>query len=146
MSDLVKIFFRIEPDEDGYPEVGCESVWAKESKSPHTYIIDNIPFFARQASLGDAVRVRLLDGVRWFDGVVSESPNSLMRVVCFDRTSVDDVAKELVALGCTTEYFKAYNLLAVSIPGVQILAAAESYLNQREEVGLLDYEGAIYRL
>lgn len=146
MSDSVKVFFKIEPDEDGYPDVRSESVWAMDAGSPDAYIIDNIPFFAREASLGDTVRVRLQGGVRWFDAVISESPNSLMRVFCFDRTAVDDVSKELIDLGCATEYFKSYNLLAVSIPGARILASTESYLNKKLDMGLLDYEGAIYRL
>ncbi|WP_051943279.1 MULTISPECIES: DUF4265 domain-containing protein [Luteibacter] len=145
MPELVKVFFSIQPDEDGYPDVGSESVWARPAGSPDTYTIDNIPFFARQAGLGDTVRAPLQDGVRWFDRVLVESPNSLFRVVCFDENIVDAVADALRSLGCVTEYFKARNLLAVSVPGGDVLEAAEAYLNRQEGAGVLDFEGAIYR-
>jgi hypothetical protein len=29
---LRKVFFKLEPDEDGYPPVGVESVWAEENE------------------------------------------------------------------------------------------------------------------
>lgn len=68
-----------------------------------------------------------------------------MRVICFDKADVDGVSKELADFGCATEYFKSYNLLAVSVPGARILASTESYLNKKLDMGLLDYEGAICR-
>ena len=30
MSEQVKIYFRLQQDEDGYPEVSVESVWAHQ--------------------------------------------------------------------------------------------------------------------
>ena len=44
MDDFIKIHFSVESDEDGYPEVGAETLWAKPTKDANGYIIDNIPF------------------------------------------------------------------------------------------------------
>jgi len=51
------ILFELEQDEDGYPPAELEGVWAIEF-ADGGYKIDNIPFFTRQATLGDIVEAR----------------------------------------------------------------------------------------
>ena len=81
MADGVKIHFQLEQDEDGYPPVAVESVWAQPAGQTGEYIVDNVPFFTRDATIGDTVRVREDDGNLWFERVVARSTNSLVRVV-----------------------------------------------------------------
>jgi len=63
MSDEnVKLFFTLVPDEEGYPPFSVESVWGKLTAVAGQYVIENIPFFTREATLGDVVHaVRIND-------------------------------------------------------------------------------------
>jgi hypothetical protein len=45
---MVKIAFKLEQDEDGYPPAEVETVWAQEDNG--YYIIANVPFFAMGVS------------------------------------------------------------------------------------------------
>lgn len=113
MSERAKIFFELAPDEDGYPPVAAESVWALESTSGDGYELDNIPFFTREATLGDIVTVRAADGVLWFDHLLEASGNSLVRVVMFDLERLDSVRHAIATLGCELEFEGDHNLIAV---------------------------------
>jgi hypothetical protein len=143
--DSVKVHFRLVQDEDGYPPVSVESVWAQPTTQPGEYVLDNIPFFAREATIGDVVLVHEKDGHLWFVEVVRRSKNSLVRVVFFDRTCVERISEQLVNLGCSTEYIKEHNLLAVSIPDTVKLQDVQGYLQSEAGAGVLDYEEPILR-
>ena len=58
MTDPRKIGFRLERDEDGYPPPGSEWLWAYPSEG--MWVIDNIPWYSREVSLGDAVETASL--------------------------------------------------------------------------------------
>ena len=145
MATLVKVYFRLVQDEDGYPPVAVETLWAKRGANRREYVIDNIPFFARDATIGDTVLVREEDGCRWFERLVRRSRNSLMRVVFFDRTCVERVSEHLVAQGCSTEYLRDHNLLAVNVPDSVNLADVQDYLQAEASTGSIDYEEPILR-
>lgn len=145
MAESAKIHFELMQDEDGYPPAAVESVWAEETPQGAEYIVDNVPFFIREATLGDTVRVREEDGNLWFDSVVSHSTNSLIRVVFYDRSTVGEVAQRLEALGCTVEYSVPHNLLAVSVPGHVPLASVQAYLREETDGGKIGYEEAVLK-
>src|SRR5512140_2416623 len=145
MGQRVKVYFRLVQDEDSYPPAAVESVWAQPSTKAGEFVLDNVPFFAREATIGDVVQVREEDGHLWFEKVVRRSQNSLVRVVFFDRASVERVNERLVNLGCSTEYIKAHNLLAVSIPSTVNLREVQGYLQAEAGAGTLDYEEPILR-
>jgi hypothetical protein len=135
----------LEQDEDGYPPVTVESLWARPGAQPNEYVIDNIPFFVCIATIGDTVRVREEGGNRWFDSVVCRSKNSLVRVVFFERDCVDAVSEHLVSMGCSTEYLREHNLMAVSIPFSVSLADVQTYLQVEADIGRIDFEEPILR-
>lgn len=141
----VKIHFRLEQDEDGYPPVAVESLWAEPGVKAGEYVIDNVPFFVRNVTIGDAVLVREEDGNLWFDGILSRSQNSLVRVVFFDHNCVESVGRRLVAMGCSTEYLREHNLMAVNIPRDITLTDVQAYLQSEAGAGKLDYEEPILR-
>ena len=145
MADRTKLHFRLDQDEDGYPPVAVESVWSQAAPRPGEYIVDNIPFFTRDATIGDTVRVRDDDGNLWFDGLVGRAANSLIRVVFFDRSAMDGVFRQLESMGCSLEYNGTHRLLAVSIPSGVDLEGVQGYLRAEAEGGKLDYEEAILR-
>jgi hypothetical protein len=137
-----KIWFRIVQDEDGFPGFGTESMWAQPGLRPGEYVVDNIPFFTSEATLGDTIEVREEDGLPWFSSIVSQSRNSLLRVVFF-RPCVDAVNATLVSLGCGTELMTKPQILSVSVPETANLEAVQAYLRSEAAAGNVDYEEAI---
>jgi hypothetical protein len=142
---LVKIHFHLDQDSDGYPPIAVESLWAEVSDRPDEYVIDSVPFFVREATLGDTVLAREDDQARWFDHVVSRSKNSLVRVVFFDNTCVEAIGKRLTEMGCATEHLLDHNLMAVSVPEDVLLTGVQAYLQLEADVGRIDYEEPILR-
>lgn len=141
-----KVHFRLAQDEDGYPPVAVESGWARESDAQGAHLLDNVPFFAKDATLGDTVAVRLEEGQAWFDALVTPSSSSLLRVTFFDRSSFGRVERALTNLGCLSEHLPSHNLLAVSAPRPDATRAALDLLAAELELGTLDHEEAIVRL
>jgi hypothetical protein len=141
----VKLFFQLVQDEDGYPPVGVESVWANPGASPGEYVLSNVPFFVRDATIDDIVQAREVDGQLWFDRRVSGSQNSLIRITFHDRACWGRVNEHLCALGCLTEYAGQFNLLAVSIPPTVKLSDVQEYLQAEAGAGNVGYEEPILR-
>jgi hypothetical protein len=77
--------------------------------------------------------------------MVQPSGHSLFRVVFFDVDAKDRVNRELVELGCQTEYLEQHHLLAVSIPNAATVHAVQHHLEQESATGTIDYEEAILR-
>jgi len=142
--DHVKINFSLTRDSDGYPLVAVESVWAIKTPSG-LFVIDNIPFFARDATLGDVVSVKEEDGHLWFSAVQVSSGNSLVRVVLFDRSRFDELSRRLEHFGCSSEGFRDGKLVAVNIPKTAALDSIQEYLQAGSLEGWLDFEEPILR-
>ncbi len=141
----VKINFRLKQDEDGYPPVAVESLWAEPGVKSGEYVIDNVPFFVQNVTIGDTVLVREEDGQCWFNEILSRSRNSLIRIVFFNRNCVESVNRRLVEMGCSTEYLREHNLMAVSIPGDIALTDVQAYLQSEASASRIDYEEPILR-
>lgn len=141
MTDLVRIHFELEQDDDGYPPVSVESVWARPTSEG--YEIDSIPFFVRCAGPEDVVVTREQEGGLWFDRVVRESSNSLLRVVVFKDGVHESLRSELTSLGCASEWIEQYALVAVHVPSNVSIADVRRVLDAGCEREDWDYEEAI---
>lgn len=135
----------MEQDDDDYPPVATESLWAIAGRGTGEYTLDNIPFFAREATIGDTIATHHEDGNPWFDAVLHRSRNSLVRAVFFDEAHVEEVSRRLVDLGCSVEYASSHKLLAINVPGEVNLANVQDYLASEAAAGTLDYEEPILR-
>ena len=142
----VKIRFDLVPDEDGYPPFRAETVWARSSERVGVYVIDNIPFFTRDATVGDVVRARRSDGEVVFERVITPSPRSLIRVVVHDPSdaNISTIRKELEGIGCSSEFFSP-RMIGVDIPIDVSLEAVRGYLDELSKRDLVDYEEPILR-
>ena len=141
----VKIFFRLSQDEDGYPPVAVESVWANAT-GENDFIIDNIPFFATEATLDDVVSADADDeGCLWFSATKACSGHSLLRVVLFERARLTELRQQLRDLGCVSEWSGVHNVLAINVPETVALAAIQAHLHEKSLLGWLDYEEPILR-
>lgn len=96
MSDTYhyKILFALQPDEDGFPPYVCESVWATKGDDG-CYKVDNIPFFTREATLGDVIEVTEEEEELWFARTIVPSSNSLIRVIYFDHGNYETIRHSL---------------------------------------------------
>ncbi len=139
-----KVLFRLEPDEDGYPPVTFESVWGQQN-ADGTLTLDNIPFFTREATLGDVVEVDYVDGETYYRCTRKRSRNSLLRVVLFDRAEVPHLREQLQARGCASEWSEHHSLISVNVPPEADYAEVTRLLTEGYEAGLLDYEESILR-
>ena len=61
------------------------TVWGAPTGEANEYVLDNVPFFAPFATIGDTVRVRVMEGNLWFQCVAKRSSHSLVRLVFFDK-------------------------------------------------------------
>lgn len=139
-----KITFLLQQDQDGYPPVVAERVWA-DHVSSDLYRLDNIPFFATKATLGDIVRVESVDGELRFSDVVVPSRNSLIRVLCYDGADVDTIREKVSTMGCATEYDATHGLIAISVPPEVDIAQVYAAFENEFRAGLVDYEEALLR-
>lgn len=114
-STVLRVTFRLKQDEDGYPPYIFESLHAAPLEDG-TYEVANIPFFSYDAALGDVVKVKEEpdeDGL-FFDELVRESGNSVIRVQFRDKGEQPRLTEQLRAMGCESEALHSY--LAVNIP------------------------------
>ncbi|WP_353940170.1 DUF4265 domain-containing protein [Streptomyces sp. HUAS MG91] len=64
-DDHVKIHFRMDVGEDGWPPASVESLWAVDL-GDGTVRLDNTPWFVRGVASDDIIRVEIdEDGARW---------------------------------------------------------------------------------
>ena len=140
-SDLVKVFFSLRQDEEGYPPVGSESLWAKLVKDG--YQIDNIPFYITGVSCDDIVAVKKRDdGVLEFLRVVKRLGHSTIRICVRDVDAINDLRQDLRNLGCESEQDYVPNLIAVDIPPKVQIRAIWNILEQEIELDKWEYEDA----
>jgi hypothetical protein len=127
-SMAVKILFYLERDEDGYPPVEVESMWAMEREDG--YELDNIPFYAKGVALGDVVAAEAdVDGLLVYSRVVRRGGHSTYRVFLLTpgpddpQTTVDHFRGQ--GLGVERDL---PGLLAIDVPPTVSLEVAESVL------------------
>lgn len=79
-----------------------------------------------------------------FCGAITFGEFSLA-VVLFDTTRVDELCRELEALGCETECYRTHKLVAVNVPRSVVLGSVQAYLRAQATQGWLDYEEPLLR-
>lgn len=144
MIDRRKIFFQLEQDGSGYPPVATESLWAIPTEVCSEYVLDNIPFFEKVATIGDTVSVEELEGRLWHRATVRRTDHSLIRVVGLSGSAPVAVGKELEALGCAWELDATHHLISVDVPPAA-LDGVQAVVVERAASGAIDYEEAILR-
>jgi hypothetical protein len=144
IDDLVKIVFSLQQDEDGYPPVAKETVWARENADGH-YVIDNIPFFTREATLGDVVQAVRRDGRLHYASTVGDAGNSLLRVVPYKGTDPDEIRRHLEGLGCSVEKAGVFDLISVNVPPTVKLTDVQSMLARGAAEEKWGYEEPLLR-
>jgi hypothetical protein len=142
--EQVKVEFLLEPDEDGYPPVSVERLWATPLPNGH-YVVDNIPFFVAGISAGDEIAVDAIDGVLRFGILVCPSGISTFRVIPSDSDRVDVVRRELEGLGGNCEIHRQSGLIAIEVGADVPIQPFPDYFVREKAIGAIDFEEAALR-
>lgn len=143
-AEHVKIRFRLEVDDDGWPPVGSEGLWG-EPVGQDSYRIDNTPWFVRNLASGDVVRALAGDdGVLWATGRLEWSGHCTIRVIPIgtgplrgDRQAVLDA---FAPFGVTGEGIEQYGMVALDVPPDADAQRVRSLLIEGESDGRWHFE------
>jgi hypothetical protein len=144
MSDSVRILFQVEQDPSGYPPVSREEIWCLPL-SQDILVVDNIPFYARDISLGDEICVKIEDGSRWFASLVKPSSNTTLRVFVHRQAAAPLVISRLRSFGALTEKMERMDLIAVCLPATTDIAGILAYLDRETDIGSVAFEESSVR-
>jgi len=143
-ADYVRVRFQLRQDDDGWPPVGSEGVWAVPLGGGLVRL-DNIPWFARNAASGDTFQTSTdSHGVLWAADKVAWSGNCTIRVIPFPEGplagSRQAVLDAFAPLGVDGEGLQQYGIVALNVPAGADLVAVKRLLRQGVEDGWWDYE------
>ena len=138
----VRITFKLQPDEDGYPPSNYERLWAVPLSNGR-YQIDNIPFFVALLADGDVVTATAAaDGELFFEDIAERSGHSTVRIFVADEGDRENVRIALKELGCHSEGSHIKRLIAVDIPPNVDFGQLRKTLDTWSDEGRLEYEEA----
>jgi len=139
-SDLVHVIFELDVDEDGWPPVSAERVWARPL-GDDTYRLENVPWFVYGVAEGDLVRAVAPSTDEWpvYQDTVRSSGNCTIRVIPLRSGALAGsqaaVLDLFAALGVTGEGAGTYSLVALTVPPDADLGAVKTLLRQGEDDG-----------
>lgn len=141
---LVKIRFELAQDDDGWPPVGGESLWAFDLGYDR-YRLDNTPWFVRGVACYDVVEALApdADSVPVVHQVLEHSGHLTVRVLPLDAGGRDTLAaliREFNALGVDCEGDQVRDLLALDVPPSIRLAPVKEHLDRGTADGRWKYE------
>lgn len=137
----VKVHFQLEQDEDedDWPPVATESIWASRI-ADELYRLNNVPFFAAEVSFGDVVKTERREEVEWFVAVAEPSANSTLHVFCFDAAKRQEFSDWIKARGWMWEYAFNQQYIAVNVPATTEMEELFSILRRLDEEEEFEYE------
>lgn len=134
-----KVFFRLERDEDDYPPVDWESLWAVPLGEGR-YRLDNVPFYAKGVSSGDTVMAVSEGGQLVVKRLVEAGGHSTVRVIVYEEAMTSEIREKLQAIGCSTELSNIASFFSVDIPADVEYEAVVALLQDFSDAGKIDYE------
>ncbi len=143
-GDHVKVHFRMDIDEDGWPPASVESLWAVDL-GDGTVRLDNTPWFVRGIASGDIVEVDLDDdGLFWAGETVQRSQNCTIRLIVLkDNGSAaarQSVLEVFHRLGTTGEGIEQFRMVALNVPPEADLPRIRKLLEHGEVKGWWHWE------
>ncbi|MEV5283191.1 DUF4265 domain-containing protein [Streptomyces sp. NPDC052811] len=143
-DDHVKVHFRMDVDEDGWPPVSIESLWAVDL-GDGTVRLDNTPWFVRGVASDDIIRVEIDDeGVRWAGETVRASENCTIRLIVLkdggSAAAPQSVLEIFHRLGTTDEGVEQFRMVALDVPPNADLRQIQKLLGHGEAKGWWHWE------
>jgi hypothetical protein len=144
LENGARVFFRLEQDEDGYPPVSWERLWAERGPDG-LYCLDNVPFYAKGVSSGDVVAVDMVGDELVFRELVRASGNSVVRVYVLQLEDVQAARDEFRALGCHSELSDVRRLFAFEVPAQTEFAPIGRLIDEGVHQNRWEYEVGVMR-
>lgn len=143
-NEWLRVVFKLEVDDDGWPPAGSERLWAVRV-SDDTARLNNIPFFVCGYASGDVVRFDVdEDGVRWVQGAVEYSDNCTIRINPATDGRVEEVRQAVLdvfaPLGVGGEGIGQFGMVALNVPSSADIAQVKQIVVEGEELGRWHYE------
>ncbi|MFF4583646.1 DUF4265 domain-containing protein [Streptomyces sp. NPDC001373] len=143
-GDRVKVHFRMDMDEEGWPPASVESLWAVDL-GDGSVRLDNTPWFVRGVASGDIIRVEPdEEGLRWAGETVRASEHCTIRLIVLkDSGSVaarQTVLKTFHRLGTTGEGIGQFRMVALDVPPDAELPRIRKLLEHGEAEGWWHWE------
>ncbi|MFD9684739.1 DUF4265 domain-containing protein [Kitasatospora sp. NPDC059146] len=140
----VKVHFRMEVDEDGWPPASVESLWAVDL-GDGTVRLDNTPWFVRGVASGDVIRVSVDDdGLRWATETVHASENCTIRLIVLEgggsAAARQTVLETFHQFGATGEGIEQFRMVALKIPPEADIQRIRTLLEHGEAQGRWHWE------
>lgn len=149
-AGVIRVCFPLEKDTDGYPPFATETLWATTTPDFRDgeggiVVVNSIPFFAKQATLDDAIVVIMRDHMYYYDRTLISSQSTLLRLLILDKSTIGitDLRTRLHGVGCKTEWMENPPLIAVHIGSQATYDLATKMIRATAEAGSLEYEEAI---
>ncbi|MFJ4435195.1 DUF4265 domain-containing protein [Streptomyces sp. NPDC088923] len=119
-DDHVKVHFRLDIDEDGWPPASIENLWAMDL-GDGTVQLDNTPWFVRGVASDDIIRVEIdAEGIRWAGETVRASENCTIRLIVLkdggSAAARQSVLEIFHKLGATGEGIERFRMVALDVP------------------------------
>ena|GEM_PF-157610 len=134
-----EVLVRLLQDDDGYPGVDLEALWA-EPVAVDRWRIVSVPYYAYGLSVGDTVTTATDEVGTWAVSVVGRGGHSTLRVLALSESTSTTVQAALEDAGAVCDQSSSASLFAVDIPPDTYFAAVDEYLESVEEVGVVEYE------
>jgi hypothetical protein len=144
-DDQVRVRFRLEREDDGWPPVESEGVWAIPCGADE-YRLDNVPWFARGVAYGDLVRaVADEHDVLWVESTLRWSGRYTIRVIPLGdgpaQAECEGIIGTFLPLGVECENgLPSFKIVALDIPPTAHLPEIKRLLNDGEADGRWGYE------
>jgi|SRR6185312_4946380 len=142
MSNEIKIAFNL--DADDWHGSSVETLWAKPllAASEPLFEVQNTPFYSKDVSFLDVVRVKAEDGELVFDKIVVPSGHSTYRLLVESGADFDSLWSKLEEMGCTYESAKIDTrwLYAVDVPATTDIYAAYRLFQEGQKLGIWFFE------
>ncbi|MFE2059506.1 DUF4265 domain-containing protein [Streptomyces sp. NPDC059446] len=119
-DDHVKVHFRMEMDQDGWPPGSVESLRAVDLGDGRMRLY-NTPWFVRGVASGDVIRVQPDDdGILWAGETVQPSQNCTIRLIVLkddgSAAARQSVLEVFHRLGATGEGIERFGMVALQVP------------------------------
>ncbi len=137
----VKVYFEFYNDilEEDY----VEGVWAVIiDEDEGLYRIDNIPFFVKSHASDDIVLAVVENGRLIVKGLVEESGNSTLQIICFQKEQASPLQMWLEQMGCSWEGSHLPGYFSVDVPAKIAYYPIREHLLKLQEEEVLSFREA----
>jgi hypothetical protein len=126
--------------EDGWPPVDRESVWAIPAGGDE-FVVDSVPVFALDLSVGDVVLAPDAGGVREFARRIRVGTHATFRFVALgDASDTAAVVDRLRRLGASVVASSFAGLWGIDVPPTAQVIAVRAALEEAAARGVLEFE------